>query len=297
MIALSPLRLATPPIGTGTVCSALGTRPSYPQQHASTSQRRPCATAEATSPPSTQASPTAEARRLVAPTSSIPLAHQQLPQEPGNLYHQDGNAKELDALIRHPSFRRMAGFASSTFHTWAPKLHAHYADTLDALIYEHPHLQRNFSNSVFAAVAFNFGPRTCSKKHRDHANLPYGWCAVTALGNYNYTRGGHLVLWELGLVLEFPPGCTILLPSAAIAHSNTPVAAHESRTSFAQFTAGGLFRWMAHGFQTDEEFFRGKTPEELAAVAVENEARCKMGLSLFSTFKEIETELRLRGAK
>lgn len=105
------------------------------------------------------------------------------------------------------------------------------------------------------------------------------------------------MLWELGLIIEFPPGSTIFLPSAAIAHSNTPVAAHETRTSFAQFTAGGLFRWAAHGFQSDEEFFRGKTPEELALVAIENEARCNMGLALFSTFQEVEAELRRRGAK
>lgn len=158
-------------------------------------------------------------------------------------------------------------------------------------------MQRNFSNSVFAATAFNFGPQTCSKKHRDFANLPYGWCAVTALGNYDHTRGGHLILWELGLILEFPPGSTILLPSAAISHSNTPILAHETRTSFAQFTAGGLFRWKEHGFQTDEKFFQGKTQEELALIALENEARCKLGLSFFSTFKEVEAELHLRGAR
>lgn len=50
---------------------------------------------------------------------------------------------------------------------------------------------------------------------------------------------------------------------------------------------------MGHGAQTDEEFFKDKMPEELALIAVENEARCQMGLSLFSTFEEIETELRL----
>ncbi len=204
---------------------------------------------------------------------------------------------ELDALVGHPSFQRFAGFASSVFHTWAPKLHRHYAENLDEILDRYPALRRNFSNSVWAAVAFNFGPRTCSKSHRDFANLPYGWCAITALGSYDYTRGGHLVLWDLGLVIEFPPGSTILIPSAAVAHSNTPIGTHESRTSFAQFTAGGLFRWREHGFQTDEEYFKGKTVEELAAIEAENEARCKMGLSLFSTFKEIEQELRRQGAK
>lgn len=195
--------------------------------------------------------------------------------------------KELDVLAQHPSFQRIVGFRSSVFHTWAPKLHTHYADILNSLLYKHPDLKRNFLNSIFLAAAFNFGPHTCSKRHCDYANLPYSWCAAAALGNYNYTQGGHLVLWELGLILEFPPGSTILLPPVAIVHSNTPVATDKTRTSFAQFMAGGLFRWMVHGFQTDKEFYKGKKPEKLALITVENKARCKMGLSLFSTFKDV----------
>lgn len=205
------------------------------------------------------------------------------------------NAEELERLLRHPSFLRIAGFASSAFHTWAPKLHTHYAQHLNSLLKDHPNLRRNFSNSVWSATAFNFGPRTYTKKHRDAANLPYGWCAITALGDFDPTNGGHLVLWDLGLIIEFPAGSTILLPSAAIAHSNTPIQPGERRCSFTQFTAGGLFRWAAHGNQKDSEYFSDKTAEDMARIAAENEARCKLGLSLFSTFEEIQEELRQRG--
>ncbi|KAL0563534.1 hypothetical protein V5O48_018531, partial [Marasmius crinis-equi] len=83
--------------------------------------------------------------------------------------------------------------------------------------------------------------------HRDVQNAPFGWCAVTALRQFNSALGGHLVLWDLGLVLEFPPGSTILLPPATIAHSNVPVAEHETRTSFTQYSAGALFRWVESG--------------------------------------------------
>lgn len=211
-------------------------------------------------------------------------------QLPGNLKHSNRNAKELDTLLKHKSFRRIAGFGSKALSSWAPKLHKYYADNVDDLLKQNPDLRRNFSNSVWAAAAFNFGPRTCTRKHRDFANLPFGWCSVTALGEFDPTKGGHLVLWDLKLVVEFPPGSTILLPSAAIAHSNTAIGRRETRCSFTQFSAGGLFRWTSHGNQLDADYFRGMTAEDRDRAAAENAARCKFGLSMFSTFEEVQEE-------
>ncbi len=105
-----------------------------------------------------------------------------------------------------PSFKRIAGYSSKALLSWAPKLHEFYRKELDDLLKSNPDLRRNFSNSVWAATAFNFGPRTCSLRHRDFANLPFGWCSITSLGDFDPTKGGHLVLWELGLIIEFPPG-------------------------------------------------------------------------------------------
>ncbi|KAL0567979.1 hypothetical protein V5O48_014013 [Marasmius crinis-equi] len=62
--------------------------------------------------------------------------------------------------------------------------------------------------------------------HRDSKNLAFGWCAITVLGNYNWTKGGHLVLWDLKMVIEFPPGSTIYIPSALVCHFNTSIAPH-----------------------------------------------------------------------
>ena len=189
--------------------------------------------------------------------------------------------------MKHKSFKRIAGFGSKALHTWAPKLHKYYFDNFNSLLKSNLNLRRNFTNSVFAAAAFNFGPRACSKKHRDFANLPFGWCAITALGDFDPTKGGHLVLWDLNLVIEFPPGSTILIPSATIAHSNTAIGHRETRCSFTQFTAGGLFCWAEHGNQPDADYFRGMSASKKEKVASENATRCKLGLSLFSTFEEI----------
>lgn len=110
-------------------------------------------------------------------------------------------------------------------------------------------LCRNFEGSAFAAATFNLGPRVCTSVHRDHLNLPGGFCSITALGSYNPTQGGHLILWDLNLIIEFPPGTTILVASAVIAHSNLPVSGGETRMSFTQYSAGALFRYVDDGFR------------------------------------------------
>ncbi|KAF8133530.1 hypothetical protein K438DRAFT_1485913, partial [Mycena galopus ATCC 62051] len=50
----------------------------------------------------------------------------------------------------------------------------------------------------------------------------------------------------LGLILKFRPGTTILIPSAAIFHSNIPIAVGKRWYSFTQYM-GGLLRWLSPG--------------------------------------------------
>ncbi|KAJ7232600.1 hypothetical protein B0H12DRAFT_1239586 [Mycena haematopus] len=140
----------------------------------------------------------------------------------------------------------------------------------------------NFVGSVFAACTFNFSPRTICAPHLDFANLAWGWCSITALGNFDPDVGGHLILWDLRLVIRFPPGSTILLPSALIRHSNIPIMAHEQRGSFVQYTAGGLFRWVRNGFKTQEEWEMSASPEELAVRVEEQKGRWEEGIQMFS---------------
>lgn len=97
-----------------------------------------------------------------------------------------------------------------------------------------------------------------------------------------------MVLWEFKLIIQFPPGSTIHLPSAAVSHSNTPIRKGEKRASFTQYTAGGLFRWRDHGFQSNDNFYKSLSEDELKAVEEEDAKRCKLGLSLFSTLDELK---------
>lgn len=129
----------------------------------------------------------------------------------------------------------------------------------------------------------------------DYANLPFGWCSVTSLGNFDPILGGHLVLWEMQLVIEFPAGSTILLPSAAVTHSNVPInsSAGEQRFSFTQYTAGGIFRWVDQGFRTSDQFRGGLAPEELNETLKGLSSQLDMGLGLFSTLDEQRKEAKL----
>jgi hypothetical protein len=130
-----------------------------------------------------------------------------------------------------------------------PKIHDAYKKLLDELILRDPTLRRNFPGTSFAAASINFGPKTECYPHRDFGNFSCGQCTVASLGDYDADKGGHLAFWDLGLVIRFPPGSVIFLPSALVRHSNTPVAPHERRYSFAQYTSGGLFRWAWNGFK------------------------------------------------
>ncbi|KAJ7088016.1 hypothetical protein B0H15DRAFT_780882 [Mycena belliarum] len=175
-------------------------------------------------------------------------------QVPGNLRHSAATCLIMEALFKLECFYRIAGFANGLFKAWNPAVHALYTLTLDALIYDdNPSLKRNFLQhfSAFAAATLNFGPSTVTFPHIDALNLAWGWCAITALGNFDPDTGGHLVLWDLKLIIRFPAGSTILIPSAILRHSNVPISTTESRYSFTQFTAAGLFRWVANGFKSD----------------------------------------------
>ncbi|KAJ6449253.1 hypothetical protein C8R47DRAFT_999271, partial [Mycena vitilis] len=175
-------------------------------------------------------------------------------QSPGNLCLPSATALTFQRLFSLACFFRIAGFANRLFQTWNPAVHALFAFTLDALTTDYnPALRRNFERrfSAFAAATLNFGPTTVTLPHIDALNLAWGWCAITALGFFNPDLGGHLVLWDLLLIIRFPPGSTILIPSAILRHSNVGIAATETRYSFTQYSAAGLFRWVDNGFKSD----------------------------------------------
>ncbi|KAJ3818209.1 hypothetical protein F5880DRAFT_1491751, partial [Lentinula raphanica] len=179
------------------------------------------------------------------------------------------------------------GLSLGVFKTWAPRLYEYCRDHLDRLLSSDASLTRIFDNSVLPVAAFNFGPRTVCLPHIDFGNLPFNLCWIWALGWYDYRLGGHLILWDLKVVLEFPPGSLAAIPSGVCRHSNTKIGRKEKRFSFTQYAPGANFRWVDHGFQTEEMYLASRTKAEAAAERQRKKDRWAMGLGLFSTLEQL----------
>ncbi|TFK59395.1 hypothetical protein BDN72DRAFT_780811, partial [Pluteus cervinus] len=219
------------------------------------------------------------------PAINVGITHGQGGDTPVNLKSQ--HMDMLERLLQDADVQRVASFADSAFAYWAPRLYQHYQDRLVRLWGKHPHLRRIFDRSIFPTAAFNFGPRVRTYLHRDHLNCPYGWCAVQAFGTFDSKHGGHLVLWELKLVVEFPAHSLILLPSAAITHSNISVRSSETRISFTQYCPGALFRYIDNDMNTDKDLKR-KDRKRYEERMLERKDRWSTCIELLPTLKELE---------
>ncbi|KAH9846597.1 hypothetical protein C2E23DRAFT_743690, partial [Lenzites betulinus] len=141
-----------------------------------------------------------------------------------NLAHSAPNQATLNSMLRQKAVRRIANFGNSVLRLFAPRMYEYYSSTLSAICNRDLGLWRNFDQSVFSCATFNLGPKTVTHVHTDHLNIPCGWCCITALGNYDPTRGG-------------------------------------TSYSFTQFSPGGIFRWVECGFQSLKD--SGVTAKEL----------------------------------
>ncbi|KAG1886449.1 hypothetical protein F4604DRAFT_1917243 [Suillus subluteus] len=223
-----------------------------------------------------------EHRRGRYPCLAVGVSYGGGQQIPGNLLHSKSNRAAIQSLLGNKAIQRLAGFGNSILHHYSPKVHQLYVNARTSLLEKHPSLKWNFRNSAFAAATFNFGPATVTYGHTDNGNFASGMCSITALGNYDPTQGGHLVLFDLGLVIEFPPGSTILIPSAILRHGNVSISSKEKRLSFTQYFAGGLIRWVRYGFRTADDL-RKESPEDWQAAKAERETRVQEAALYFST--------------
>ncbi|KAJ7641945.1 hypothetical protein FB45DRAFT_901407 [Roridomyces roridus] len=208
-------------------------------------------------------------------------------EEPGNLFCNDANRAATDELMAHEYYIRIVGFIMLLMSIYAPRLLARYQKNKADILAWNKELSWNFEKSCFAACTFNF-ENVVTSVHLDFGNTAAGLCPITALGDFNPDHGGHLILWELKLIIRFPPGSTILIPSSIVNHSNTPIGENETRHSFTQYTAGALFRWAANGNKTDDTFLHTASAEQKAQRAAAAETRWEDGVAYFSTLDELQ---------
>jgi hypothetical protein len=147
----------------------------------------------------------------------------------------------------------------------------------------YPWLKKPFEGSIFPTLSVNFGPRSVLSGHRNHLNAAGVPCAITALGSYNPVRGGHIILFEYGLVIEFLPTSTIYILSGCVRHANTKLQPDETRFSMIQYMPVGLWRHVAYGFRVTRDL----TPAEEAEVAQTAPTRLQQVLSMLSTIGSV----------
>ncbi|KAE9407663.1 hypothetical protein BT96DRAFT_809200, partial [Gymnopus androsaceus JB14] len=75
--------------------------------------------------------------------------------------------------------------------------------------------------------------------HTNYWNYISRMCAVFNSGRFHYKCSAHFIACSLGLVFEFPLGTAIFVPSAAVLHSNTPLAKGKRQHSLAFFLSAG----------------------------------------------------------
>lgn len=123
-----------------------------------------------------------------------------------------------------------------------------YSLTMKSTISTFPRCELPFKKLPFAAFTFNLGDQCCSKAHYDQENVAIGWCLVTPFGIWDHRLGGHIILHELKLIIEFPPGSSLLLPSALVQHENIGLSSGESRAVITAYTSGSFFRFADKNF-------------------------------------------------
>jgi hypothetical protein len=111
-----------------------------------------------------------------------------------------------------------------------------------------------FKDLPFSSYTLNIGQQSICNVHVDGNNLTSGLCLVIPFGNFNPQNGGHLILHELRMVLELPPGSIVLFPSAIISHENIAVEAHQERRSLTAYTPGSMFQWVEDAFDRVPKF-------------------------------------------
>ncbi|KAK6966286.1 hypothetical protein R3P38DRAFT_2591158 [Favolaschia claudopus] len=146
--------------------------------------------------------------------------------------------------------------------------------------------------SVFSAATMELGGAHFNIRdpRGDLRDLePAGWNILTALGRYRAIHGGHVIFWQLGLVIQFPPGSSILLPAGVVNYSFVKVDPTETRFSLLQWSGGGVRRFLDNGRRMDMEFAAKASPNEHAGREHRRNLAHEIAIDSFphvSTFKD-----------
>ncbi|KAI0083267.1 hypothetical protein BDY19DRAFT_900567 [Irpex rosettiformis] len=203
-------------------------------------------------------------------------------KRPGMLKMSDRNQEVFKTFLDNPYVQRMVGYSESAFASYFPNVYREYVQLFARMADRYPGFEPPMgSHGHFAAMSGNVR-RAQTYLHLDEMNKANGICPIFNTGNFDPVKGGHLILQQLGVVVEFPPGTVMLIPSATLVHGNVAIQEHEERESITLYTAGGLFRWAEYGFRTEKDL-KAKYPERWAAELKDRKGRWARAVAQYST--------------
>ena len=117
--------------------------------------------------------------------------------------------------------------------------------TLLATVLKTEAISMLFPGLQFASCTVNLGKASITDWHLDLKNLAFGVCALGIFGQFNYRRGGHLILKRAKVVVELARGDVVFFLSAIFPHKNAGIGVDETRRALVFYSQGSLFRWIA----------------------------------------------------
>ncbi|KAJ6450450.1 hypothetical protein C8R47DRAFT_1230266 [Mycena vitilis] len=199
-------------------------------------------------------------------------------------------------LFTSIAMMRLVGYGNRLLETYCSvafiALRAQKAKFLDA----NPAALYPTESSLYSAATFEFGDphRRTSLAGTPDRHDAQTWNILTALGDYKALHGGHLIVWDLGFVIAFPVGATILIPAGLLRYSFVKVRPGERRYSLLQWAGAGIDRWLRNGSRSDLDFAVNATREEHAAREARRARNFDMALATYPFEEDLEEGIYVR---
>ncbi|KAK7018524.1 hypothetical protein R3P38DRAFT_3200902 [Favolaschia claudopus] len=190
----------------------------------------------------------------------------------------------------------LIGFANGLLKYFCPTAYDTLAEDKKDMLDRNPQAFFPCEASIFSAATLELGgPHFNIRDHKgDLRDLePAGWNILTALGKYKSFHGGHVIFWQLGLVVQFPPGSSILLPAGLINYSFVKVDPDETRFSLLQWAGGGVRRFLDNGGRLDMDFAAKATPNEHSGREHRREVAHEIAIDAFPHSSTMRPHVRI----
>ncbi|KAJ7630165.1 hypothetical protein FB45DRAFT_1027398 [Roridomyces roridus] len=157
-------------------------------------------------------------------------------ERPENVQYDMAEFMTVESLMNNETIGDWLRFARDSFQRSAPKGYDIAQQLKAGLFARYPHLHP-VSPGPWTNITFDLGPQAVTPPGRPDAPIArWCWLALTAFGSFDATRGGHLILWDMGKVVEFPAGTTFLIPPL-MRFSIAVIRSGETRFSITQYFA------------------------------------------------------------